>query len=150
MCVSSKGAMASEQCHTDRVEAAANLYDVLGVSLKATTEEIRLSYLRLARLWHPDRHANAEYAKRAFQSIQCAYEVLSDERRRADYDLQWLQLLDVEDYLDRFKEFILTANGLGMAVGSLAQGSEQGGGPQAGDSERGTAVAHCHPTIRAA
>ncbi|GIL81757.1 hypothetical protein Vretifemale_10770 [Volvox reticuliferus] len=118
--------------------------------VQATTEEIRLSYLRLARLWHPDRHANAEYAKRAFQSIQCAYEVLSDERRRADYDLQWLQLLDVEDYLDRFKEFILTANGLGMAVGSLAQGSEQGGGPQAGDSERGTAVAHCHPTIRAA
>ncbi|GIL68288.1 hypothetical protein Vafri_21575 [Volvox africanus] len=74
MCVSSKGAMASGPCHTDRVGTAPNLYEVLGVSMKATTEEIRLSYLKLARLWHPDRHANAEYAKRAFQSIQCAYE----------------------------------------------------------------------------
>ncbi len=47
-------------------------------------------------MWHPDRHGGAENAKRKFQSIQYAYEVLSNETRRAHYDLQWLDLLEVE------------------------------------------------------
>lgn len=52
--------------------------------------------LRSPQVWHPDRHGGAENAKRKFQSIQYAYEVLSNETRRAHYDLQWLDLLDVE------------------------------------------------------
>lgn len=51
------------------------LYNVLGLSIKASAEEIRLSYLRLARLWHPDRHSGNDVAKRQFQQIQYAYEV---------------------------------------------------------------------------
>ncbi|KAG2499745.1 hypothetical protein HYH03_002678 [Edaphochlamys debaryana] len=108
-----------------------SLYAVLGVSMKATPDEIRLSYLRLARMWHPDRRAGDITAMRKFQQIQCAYEVLSNAKRRAHYDLQWLDLLDVEDYLERFQEFILTANGLGLAVGEMALCSEHGIGPLA-------------------
>ncbi|PNH07626.1 Chaperone protein dnaJ 1, mitochondrial [Tetrabaena socialis] len=106
--------------------AVDSLYGVLGLSMKATAEEIRLSYLRLARLWHPDRHRGAEGAKRKFQQIQCAYEVLSDESRRASYDLQWLDLLDVETYLHRYKDFLLTANGLGMSLGGPSACPEHG------------------------
>lgn len=130
------------------------LYDVLGVSLKATGEEIRLSYLRLARAWHPDRHGGSDSAKRKFQQIQCAYEVLSNDRRRASYDLQWLELLDVEDYLSRFKDLILTANGLGLSFSSLTQQQQQaaeqqgGGGPA--DNEWGPAPFHQQPAIKAA
>ncbi|GLC41326.1 hypothetical protein PLESTB_001075000 [Pleodorina starrii] len=149
MCVSTPPVRGMGPTNRAPCATATNYYDVLGVSLKATTEEIRIAYLKLARLWHPDRHGNAEYAKQTFQAIQSAYEVLSDERRRADYDLQWLQFLDVEDYLDRFKEFILTANGLGMAVGSQAYCSEQGGGAL-GDGERGPRVAVRQPPIKAA
>ncbi|GFR48309.1 hypothetical protein Agub_g10190 [Astrephomene gubernaculifera] len=126
-----------------------SLYEVLGVSLKATTEEIRLSYLKLARLWHPDRHGGSESAKRKFQQIQCAYEVLSNERRRAHYDLQWLAKLDVEDYLNRFKDLILTANGLCLSLGDLANCSEQGSG-QLADCERGSTASVRRASIRAA
>eukprot|EP00882_Tetradesmus_deserticola_P009901 GHRQ01010462.1.p1 GENE.GHRQ01010462.1~~GHRQ01010462.1.p1 ORF type:complete len:147 (+),score=3.06 GHRQ01010462.1:350-790(+) len=118
------------------------LYSVLGVSLVAPACEIRAAYRRLARVsgglsparvcrlalgpgfsccvvlllqqWHPDRHRGDELAKRRFQQIQEAYEVLIDSRTRETYDLKLVHLLDVEDYLARFKELILTASGLDM------------------------------------
>eukprot|EP00882_Tetradesmus_deserticola_P001970 GHRQ01002110.1.p1 GENE.GHRQ01002110.1~~GHRQ01002110.1.p1 ORF type:complete len:119 (+),score=6.82 GHRQ01002110.1:350-706(+) len=90
------------------------LYSVLGVSLVAPACEIRAAYRRLARQWHPDRHRGDELAKRRFQQIQEAYEVLIDSRTRETYDLKLVHLLDVEDYLARFKELILTASGLDM------------------------------------
>eukprot|EP00877_Chromochloris_zofingiensis_P007064 jgi/Chrzof1/2610/Cz11g22110.t1 len=92
------------------------LYRILGVGLTARADEIRQAYRRLARQWHPDRHRGDDIAKRRFQEIQQAYEVLMDTRKRQLYDLQLLHLLDVEDYLSRFKELILTANGLDMSA----------------------------------
>lgn len=61
----------------------------------------------------------------------------------------------LQDYLDRFKEFILTANGLGMTVGSSAESSEQGTGagnsPLAREGERGsTVLCQQQPPIKAA
>lgn len=90
-------------------------YRVLGVHLSAPSDEIRQAYRRLARQWHPDRHRGDDVAKRRFQEIQQAYEVLMDKRKRQDYDLRLLHLLDVEDYLSRFQELILTTNGLDMS-----------------------------------
>lgn len=119
-------------CTTEAPAAKPSLYGVLGVSIKATAEEIRLSYRRLARLWHPDRHFGDEGAKRKFQQVQCAYEVLSNPSRRQHYDLQWLDLLDVEDYLSRFSDFILTANGLGMSLSASEQQQHGGGGAVGG------------------
>lgn len=60
-------------------------YAVLGVDKKATADEIKQSYRRLARKYHPDvsKEANAE---NKFKDVQEAYEVLKDTEKRAAYD----------------------------------------------------------------
>ena len=60
-------------------------YDVLGVGRTASSEEIKRSYRRLARQYHPDVN-NEAGAEAKFKEINEAYEVLSDDRRRAAYD----------------------------------------------------------------
>lgn len=72
----------------------------------------------------------------------CVCAVLSNPMRRQHYDLQWLELLDVEDYLSRFSDFILTANGLGMSLSAEAAG----GAPRraAGSTARGVGPAAKH------
>lgn len=59
-----------------------NLYDVLGVSKDASTDEIKKAYRRLASKHHPDK--GGDTAK--FQEIQTAYDTLSDENKRRSYD----------------------------------------------------------------
>ena len=70
-----------------------NYYQILGVSPKATQEEIRAAYKRLAKRYHPDVNPHPN-ATRYFQQIREAYEVLSDPKKRQQYDLQlqWLLL----------------------------------------------------------
>ncbi|MEZ4359762.1 MAG: DnaJ C-terminal domain-containing protein [Kofleriaceae bacterium] len=65
---------------------AANLYDALGVKKNATAEEIRKAYRKLARKHHPDVNPGNRKAEEAFKAASNAYEVLSDEKRRAAYD----------------------------------------------------------------
>jgi len=60
-------------------------YARLGVSPKATDEEIRSAYRRLAKELHPDKNPGPD-ANRAFQLLNDAYKVLSDPERRAAYD----------------------------------------------------------------
>jgi DnaJ-class molecular chaperone len=60
-----------------------SLYERLGVEKNASGEEIKKAYRELAREKHPDRGGSKE----EFQSIQEAYEVLSDEKRRQVYDI---------------------------------------------------------------
>lgn len=62
-----------------------NLYELLNVSKTATTAEIKKAYYKLALQLHPDKNPTAE-AKEKFQSVAQAYEILSDERKRAYYD----------------------------------------------------------------
>ena len=61
-------------------------YDALGVSRNATVEEIKKAYRRLAMKHHPDRNTSDANAEERFKEIQEAYDVLSDERKRAAYD----------------------------------------------------------------
>lgn len=91
-----------------------DLYAVLGLDIKASPDAVRSRYLCLAKRWHPDRHEGSELAKSRFQEIVAAFEVLSDEERRQQYDLGLLDQLDVEDYLSRYQGLILTVCGLGM------------------------------------
>lgn len=63
------------------------LYDVLEVSPDARPEEIRRQYYRLARKYHPDKNPGDPLAKKRFQQLGEAYQVLGEEERRAQYDL---------------------------------------------------------------
>lgn len=64
---------------------ALTLYNVLTVKADADQAEIKASWKRLIRQWHPDRCAESDAAQQ-FHAIQSAYEVLSDPARRARYD----------------------------------------------------------------
>lgn len=59
-----------------------DFYQVLGVDRKATPEEIKRAYRKLASQYHPDKGGDKE----RFQEIQAAYAVLGDEAQRAEYD----------------------------------------------------------------
>ena len=61
-------------------------YDTLGVMPTATADAIKTAYRKAARLYHPDRNPSPDAAAR-FRTFQEAYELLSDEARRRDYDL---------------------------------------------------------------
>jgi DnaJ-class molecular chaperone len=62
-----------------------DLYDVLGVSRTASADEIRRAFRQLARRYHPDVSTESDASER-FAEITQAYEVLSDEERRSQYD----------------------------------------------------------------
>ena len=64
---------------------ARDYYEVLGVSRTATVAEIKKAFRQLAREYHPDVSQHADADER-FKEINEAYEVLSDQDKRARYD----------------------------------------------------------------
>ncbi|GAA7642097.1 DnaJ family protein [Helicobacter pylori] len=62
-----------------------SLYQTLDVSENANQDEIKKSYRRLARKYHPDLNKTKE-AEEKFKEINAAYEILSDEEKRRQYD----------------------------------------------------------------
>jgi molecular chaperone DnaJ len=60
-------------------------YEVLGINRGASQEEIKRSYRRLARQYHPDVNKSPE-AEARFKEINEAYQVLSDEQKKSMYD----------------------------------------------------------------
>src|ERR1035437_6595737 len=63
-----------------------DFYHVLGVNRKASAEDIRKAYKRLARKHHPDLNPGDKNAEERFKRISEAYEVLSDSKKRQVYD----------------------------------------------------------------
>lgn len=62
-----------------------SLYDTLEISENASQEEIKKAYRKLARKYHPDINKDSG-AEEKFKEINAAYEVLSDENKKAQYD----------------------------------------------------------------
>lgn len=65
-----------------------NYYEILGVDKKATPEEIKSAYRKLAMKYHPDRNQGDEAAAEKFKEINEANETLSDQQKRAAYDYE--------------------------------------------------------------
>jgi molecular chaperone DnaJ len=65
---------------------AKDFYQTLGVDKKASQEELKKAYRRLAMKWHPDQNKDNPEAEAKFKEINEAYDVLKDEQKRAAYD----------------------------------------------------------------
>ena len=61
-------------------------YKILGVERKASADDIRSAYRKLAMKYHPDKNPGDKKAEDKFKEINEAYQVLSDEQKRARYD----------------------------------------------------------------
>ncbi|TWU30982.1 DnaJ C-terminal domain-containing protein [Novipirellula artificiosorum] len=63
-----------------------DLYQTLGVSRDASKDDIKKAHRRLALKYHPDKNPDDDTAREKFKRVQEAYDVLSDEEKRAAYD----------------------------------------------------------------
>ncbi len=63
-----------------------NYYELLGIKRDASPDEIKQSFRRLARKYHPDLNPGDKAAEEKFKDISEAYEVLSDQSKRSKYD----------------------------------------------------------------
>lgn len=65
---------------------AEDLYQTLGVGREASKDDIQKAYRKLARKYHPDLNKDDDKAREKFKRVQEAYDVLSDEEKRAAYN----------------------------------------------------------------
>lgn len=73
------------------MEQKRDYYEVLGVSKSASRDELVKAFRKMSKKWHPDMQAGKSDAEKAeaeqkFREAAEAYEVLSDEQKRRDYD----------------------------------------------------------------
>src|SRR6266511_162713 len=66
--------------------ASTDYYQVLGLKKNATPEEIKRAYRKLAVKYHPDKNPGDKAAEERFKEINEAYAVLSDTKKKAQYD----------------------------------------------------------------
>ncbi|XP_072337485.1 dnaJ heat shock protein family (Hsp40) member A3a isoform X2 [Scyliorhinus torazame] len=72
--------------HSSSSLAKTDYYEVLGVPRNSTQREIKKAYYQLAKKYHPDTNKDDPKAKEKFSQVAEAYEVLSDEVKRKQYD----------------------------------------------------------------
>jgi len=65
-----------------------DFYEILGVKRDATASEIKTAYRKLAKKYHPDINPNNKRAEAHFKEVNEAYDVLSDQNKRRNYDMR--------------------------------------------------------------
>ena len=78
-------------------------YETLGLQKNASKDEIKSAYHKLAKVYHPDKNTGND-AKEKFQKIQEAYETLSDDEKRAQYDNPQPQFNIPPDFHQNFQQ----------------------------------------------
>ena len=78
---------------------AKSLYETLGVSDNASADEIKKAYRKLARKYHPDVNKDEEAIDK-FKEINAAYEVLSDKKKKDEYDMYGDQMFGGQNFHD--------------------------------------------------
>jgi molecular chaperone DnaJ len=63
-----------------------DFYEVLGVAKDTDRKDIKKAFRRMAMKYHPDRNPGDKSADASFQEVNEAYEILSDDQKRAAYD----------------------------------------------------------------
>src|SRR5271155_6138836 len=66
--------------------AKQDFYEMLGVARGASADEMKKAYRKLAMQHHPDRNPGDKKAEEKFKELSHAYDILSDEQKRAAYD----------------------------------------------------------------
>ena len=111
-----------------------NYYELLGIQIDATKEEIKKAYRKLSLKYHPDRVSDLnkkEIAEEKFKKISAAYTVLSDSDKRRGYDLS---------FKNPFSAF---TGGLGGGVSGLFGMGAQPSGP--GQEQIDELISHLFP-----
>jgi len=108
-----------------------SLYDTLGVSENASAEEIKKAYRKLARKYHPDINKE-ESAVDKFKEINAAYEVLSDEQKKAQYDQFGDQMFGGQNFHD-----FASSQGGGVDLDEILRQMFGGGGGGFGGAQGG-------------
>lgn len=90
-------------------------YETLGVTENATREEIKKAYHKLSLKHHPDRNPNNAEANEIFKKVSNAYEILTDEQKKKEYDMfrQGGGRVDIDELLSS-----IFGSGFGMPFGS--------------------------------
>ena len=104
---------------------AKSLYETLNVSENATQAEIKKAYRSLAKKYHPDMNKDAD-AEDKFKEINAAYEVLGDEKKKAQYDMHGDNMFGGQNFHD-----FAQGQGAGVDINDILRqmfGQQQQGG----------------------
>ena len=116
--------------------AKKDCYDVLGVAKSSSKEEIKKAYRKLALKYHPDKTKGDKTSEEKFKEASEAYHILSDEKRKANYDQfghaafegsgggQGFGGFDTSSFSDIFEDFFGDFGGGGSSRGSSNRGND--------------------------